>query len=90
MVRIRLETLSDYHKHGYDLEVMCRACGHKVVVTPDFFFARGELGSVAALEKRLLCGKCRARAAVISSTMMGPSDGKRRGARWQDQVKRRD
>jgi hypothetical protein len=28
--RIRLKTISDYHKHGYDREVMCRACGRRV------------------------------------------------------------
>jgi len=90
MGRIVLRTLADYHKHGYDLNVACRACGHEVVLTPNYFFARGEIGSVEALEKRLRCAKCKARAARIHITMLGPSGGRRRGARWQDQLKRDD
>jgi hypothetical protein len=79
-MRIRLDTLSAYHKHGYDLELWCRACGHKVIVTPEWFFARGILGSVAKLERRLRCSQCKARRTAISSTMSGPSGGLRRGS----------
>jgi DNA invertase Pin-like site-specific DNA recombinase len=88
MGRIRLETLSDYSKHGYDLSVMCRVCGHKAILTPAMFFAGGFLGSVAEIERRLRCRKCKARAAVVSSTMLGPSGGERRGASWKDALKR--
>lgn len=86
MGSIRLETLSDYDKHGYDLAVSCRACGREVVLAPAYFFARGIIGSVEKLERRMLC-KCGARAARIHSTMSGPSGGVRRGARWQDHVR---
>lgn len=82
-MRITLETISDYAKHGYDLELWCRACGYKVVVTPEWFIAKGEIGAIEKLERRLRC-KCKARATVISSTMAGPSGGRRRGRRWQD------
>jgi predicted Zn-ribbon and HTH transcriptional regulator len=87
MGRIRLDTISDFHKHGYDLAVMCRACGHKVVLTPGQLMAVGILGSVEKIEKRLRCHKCKARAAAISSTMLGPSGGVRRGASWKEGVK---
>ena len=87
MARIRLDTLADYHKHGFDLAVTCRACGHEVVLVPDYFFARGALGGVEQLERRLRCGRCRARAARISSTMLGPSGGRRRAKNWQDWLK---
>ena len=88
MGSIRLETIGDYHKHGFDLELWCRACDHKVVVPADWFIARGELGNVAKLEKRLRCSACKARSTIVSSTMAGPGGGRRRGARWQDTIKR--
>lgn len=87
MGRIRLNTISDYHKHGYDLEVMCRVCGHKVIMTPQAFFAAGVTGSVEKLEERLRCGRCNARSAVVSSTLLGPSGGARRGRTWRDGLK---
>jgi ribosomal protein L37E len=87
MGRIRLKTISDYHKHGYDLEVMCRVCGHKVVLTPRELFTAGVMGSVEQLEERLRCGRCGERSAAVSSTMLGPSGGKRRGRTWRDGLK---
>jgi DNA-directed RNA polymerase subunit RPC12/RpoP len=83
MGRIYLHTLSDYHKHGFDLEVMCRACGHKAVLTPESLFARGIVGEVERVEARLRCGQCGGRA-LVSSTMSGPSGGRRRGRDWWD------
>jgi hypothetical protein len=90
MGRIHLRTLSDYHKHGFDLEVFCRGCGHTVILTPDYFFARGELGRPEEIEKRLRCGKCKAKMARLSSTMSGPSGGRRRARSWQEAWKRED
>ena len=84
MGRIFLETLSDYHKHGYDLEILCRACGHKVIMTPSAFFAGGFAGSPEKLERRLKCTRCKGRHAVISPTSTGPSRGERRGRSWLD------
>jgi hypothetical protein len=86
MGSINLQTLSDYHKHGYDLAISCRACGHETILTPEHLFDRGVSGSVAKLEKRLRC-KCGARAARIHSTMLGPSGGVRRGRSWRDHVR---
>jgi hypothetical protein len=89
MGRIRLETISDYHKHGYDLELWCRTCGRKVVLVPQWFMKRGEIGQVDKIERRLRC-QCGARGStVISSTMADPSGGVRRGVNWQDHLKKR-
>jgi len=90
MGRIRAETVSDYHKHGFDMQVWCRYCGYKAILTPDFFLSRGLLGRIEELERRLRCTKCGQKSAVISTTTMGPSGGKRRGTTWQDRVKPRE
>jgi hypothetical protein len=85
MGRIFLDTISDYHKHGYDLEGRCCACGHTVILTPDWFLARGMLGKLERLERRLRCSVCKGPAA-ISSTMLGPSGGRRRGRSWRERT----
>jgi ribosomal protein L37E len=88
MGRIRLDTLSDYLKHGYDIEVLCRACGHKSILTPEALLARGVMRVTEALERRFRCGRCGARSAVMNSTMSGPSGGVRRGETWRDKLGR--
>lgn len=89
MGRIRLETLSDYDKHGCDLNIACMACGHEVVRTPSWFFERGILGAIRKLEKRLRCEKCKARAARVHSTSFGPSGGRWNRADWRDGLRRK-
>ena len=88
MGRIRLDTLVDFSKHGYDLDIFCRTCGHKAILTPETFFARGIAGSIEKLERKLRCEKCRARNAVITATCFGPSGGVRKARSWQDAWKR--
>lgn len=88
MGRIHLDSLLDFSKHGYDLDIRCRTCGHSEVVTPERFFARGIVGRIDKLERRLRCRKCKARNAVITATMFGPSGGVRKGRDWREGLKR--
>jgi hypothetical protein len=83
MGSIRLVTLSDFHKHGYDVEVWCQACGHKRIVEASALFYCGS-HTITELERRMRCSVCKVRAAAISPTMNGPSGGQRRAGRWQD------
>jgi hypothetical protein len=85
--RIRLKTISDYHKHGYDRGDVPRLRPQAIVLTPQALFAAGVTGSVETLEERLRCGRCGVRAAAVSSTMLGPSGGARRGRTWRDGLK---
>jgi len=86
MGSIRLDTLVDYDKHGYDLDIMCRTCGHKRIIVPGYLFAGGLLCSIRELEKRLRCTRCRGRNAVVCPTSAGPSGGRRRGKTWKDRI----
>ncbi|WP_188710068.1 hypothetical protein [Novosphingobium marinum] len=61
----RLDTISDYHRHGYRLRVDCRTCGRTVVIEPleiaMLCQRRKWSRQMASVEKRLRCSKCRSR-----------------------------
>lgn len=71
MGRIRLETITDFIRHGYDLSIRCKNCGHEAVVSPDRFLVLRKrvegMFEIDGLERRLRCRKCRLRKAEIKA-----------------------
>lgn len=70
----RLESLSDYHRHGYRVRIDCMACRRVVILAPlpllETCRKRGWKPSREVLERRLRCGDCGARKARL-----GPAFG---------------
>lgn len=68
----RLDTISDYARHGYALRVDCRACKHVAKldarVITDLCQTRGWSRQIAAVERRLRCKQCGGR-----DVRLGPS-----------------
>ena len=60
----RLDSISDFNRHGYDLRVTCR-CGHVGRIDSKTLtaqcVARGLSRQMHAIERRLRCAKCGAR-----------------------------
>ena len=84
MVRVRLDTISDFIRHGYNLRIVCTnpECGHVVVVSPDRFLSMRVrvqgMFEIDGLERRLRCRRCRLRKARIDPE----HDGQRREPAW--------
>ena len=58
----RLDTISDYARHGYMLRVECRSC-HRVAIIHPMEIAllcqrRNWSRQIALVERRLRCSKC--------------------------------
>ncbi|PKB13296.1 hypothetical protein B0I00_3333 [Novosphingobium kunmingense] len=70
----RLDLISDYARHGFNLRVDCRACRHTAVLNAreltDTCSKRGWSRVMAAVEARLKCRKCGSR-----DVRCGPSFG---------------
>lgn len=58
----RLDTISDYARHGYAIGVNCRACGHTAKLDAraisDDAIKRNLPRDVGAIARRLKCSKC--------------------------------
>ena len=58
----RLDTISDYDRHGYAMKVECRDCGHSAKLDArkisDHAVKRNLSRGIAAIEQRLRCQKC--------------------------------
>lgn len=58
----RLDSISDYARHGYVLRVDCRACGHIAKLDPAPIgadaVARNKPRGIAAIQQRLKCSRC--------------------------------
>jgi Zn finger protein HypA/HybF involved in hydrogenase expression len=61
----RLDTISDYSRHGYSLRVDCRSCGRLAIIDPLKITLmcqqRHWSKQIAAVERRLRCSKCGSR-----------------------------
>jgi len=70
----RLDSISDYSRHGYALRVDCRRCRRVAVLDPLQIVLqcqqRGWSKQMAALEGRLRCSRCGSR-----DTRLGPAFG---------------
>lgn len=70
MGRIRLETIGDLVKHGYDLKACCGSCGHEQVLDAQemMLIPNRPIGmfEIDAIERRLRCKKCRRRRARVT------------------------
>ncbi len=70
----RLDSISDYARHGYRLRVDCRNCGHAGLLDARELTAlcskRGWNRDVFSLEKRLRCSNCGGR-----NVLCGPASG---------------
>lgn len=58
----RLDSLSDYLRHGYRLRIDCKGCGRGVIVDPFPILERchkqGWPYTMPAIERRLRCSIC--------------------------------
>ncbi len=71
MGRIKLETLTDFARRGYDLRITCAACGHVANAKPLEMLAglhqRRLSLRIEALEARMRCRACGKRQATIQA-----------------------
>jgi len=72
MGRIKLDTITDFSRHGYDVKVTCEACGkvsHWVAVelAMELSHRRKSL-RIEAVEPLMKCTACGERRAVIQPT----------------------
>lgn len=58
----RLDKISDYARHGYDITVECRGCGHKAKLSAKAIseeaVRRNLSRDIGAIERRLRCQNC--------------------------------
>lgn len=58
----RLDQISDYARHGFDLRVTCLGCGRVIVVDSQALSAKchreNRSRMMGAIEARLVCGEC--------------------------------
>jgi hypothetical protein len=58
----RLDSISDYRRHGYALRIDCLGCGHMAKIDPNVIvklcMAHGWSKQLAYVERRLRCTKC--------------------------------
>jgi hypothetical protein len=58
----RLDSISDYHRHGFDLRVVCLACGRVIVLgsleLSERLHRKGTSRDMSSLERRLRCAEC--------------------------------
>ena len=58
----RLDKISDYHRHGFDLQVVCRGCGRTAVLDSRAMTvecaANHRSRDMGAVERRLSCRQC--------------------------------
>jgi hypothetical protein len=70
----RLDTISDYARHGYSLRVDCRDCGRVGMLDArqitNQCIARGWNRDISQVERRLRCSQCGSRNVVC-----GPAFG---------------
>jgi len=61
----RLDNVSDYRRHGFELNVQCATCGHAKRHDPETIMAicnaRGWSKSMMLLERRFKCTRCNSR-----------------------------
>jgi Zn finger protein HypA/HybF involved in hydrogenase expression len=61
----RLDTISDFTRHGYSLRVDCRSCKRLVIIDPRKITLlcqrRNWSRQLAAVERRLRCSQCGSR-----------------------------
>ena len=58
----RLDSVADYHRHGFDLRVVCLGCGRVIVLDSleltQALSRANRSRDMAAVERRLRCGEC--------------------------------
>ena len=58
----RLDSISDYHRHGFNLRVTCLGCGRVIVLDSlelsERLLSAGKSGDMTAVERRLRCAEC--------------------------------
>ena len=61
----RLDKISDYSRHGYNLRATCKGCGHTTVIDALALSigcsTSGQSRDMGAIQRRLRCRKCRGR-----------------------------
>src|SRR5688572_8030838 len=71
----RLDSIADYHRHHYRLQVDCRACGRVVILEPLELLERcrekGWSYQLEAVQARLVCAEC-----GLRDVRCGPAFGK--------------
>jgi ribosomal protein S27E len=71
----RLDAISDYARHGYDLRVACSDCAHVAVLDARKLTAlcikRGWSRDMRLLMARLKCGKCGSRRVLTGPAFCG-------------------
>ena len=72
MGRIKLDTITDFTRHGYDVKVTCEACGkvtHWVAVELAMELHRRKKSTqIESVERLMRCRACGKRQAVIQPT----------------------
>ena len=62
MAAKRLDSVSDYHRHGFDLRVTCLGCGRVIVLDSlelsERLHRTGKSRDMGAVERRLRCAEC--------------------------------
>lgn len=68
----RLDKISDYRRHGYDLRVKCLHCQRVVIIDPTELIhlcaAQGKSQMTDAVIRRLRCAECGSRRIELSPT----------------------
>lgn len=58
----RLDKISDYARHGYNIKIECRSCGHTAKLDAQTISAdacrRNLSRDIGAIERRLRCKQC--------------------------------
>lgn len=58
----RLDSISDYHRHGFNLRVVCLGCGRVIVIDSLELTQRlhnaGKSRDMGAVQRRLRCAEC--------------------------------
>ena len=70
----RLETIDDFHRHGYRIRAECERCRRLVILEPlpilTRCFVTGWSRQLAAVESRMVCAECGSKRARL-----GPAFG---------------